>query len=165
VKLGMECHHDMDCSDHIRGSYCSLGGICECSPFYVMLNDTVCLPCKSSSMNSLLNKKFSSSMCLFAFHTFGSIIHLDGISFVDSLPHIFRAILSRLERQTEKISPKMLISHFYYFLISPAQLLGNDCIKDEQCSMRVANSGCLEGACRCTEGFLQFRKHTCLVRK
>lgn len=31
--------------------------------------------------------------------------------------------------------------------------------------MRVANSGCLDGACRCTEGFLQFRKHTCLVRE
>lgn len=38
-------------------------------------------------------------------------------------------------------------------------------MKDEQCSMRVANSGCLDGACRCTEGFLQFRKHTCLVRE
>ncbi|CAG9799349.1 unnamed protein product [Chironomus riparius] len=88
IKLGNDCHHDMDCSDHIKGSYCSLGGVCECSPFYVMLNDTVCLS---------------------------------------------------------------------------SQLLGNDCIKDEQCSMRVANSGCLDGACRCTEGFLQFRKHTCLL--
>lgn len=46
VKLGMDCHHDMDCSDHIRGSYCSLGGICECSPFYVQLNDTICLSCE-----------------------------------------------------------------------------------------------------------------------
>lgn len=44
--LGMDCRHDMDCSDHIKGSYCSLGEICECSPFYVMFNETVCLPCK-----------------------------------------------------------------------------------------------------------------------
>lgn len=44
--LGINCRHDMDCSDHIKGSYCSLDSICECSPFYVMFNETTCLPCK-----------------------------------------------------------------------------------------------------------------------
>ncbi|XP_055534597.1 uncharacterized protein LOC129724032 [Wyeomyia smithii] len=44
LKLGAPCQHDMDCTDSVRGSYCTLEGFCECSPFYVRLNETKCLP-------------------------------------------------------------------------------------------------------------------------
>ncbi|XP_050093041.1 serine protease nudel [Anopheles aquasalis] len=77
----------MDCSDSLKGSYCTLEGVCECSPFYVRLNDSTCLP---------------------------------------------------------------------------SQLLESECRLSEQCSMRVANSSCIDGRCQCDGGFLQFRKHTCL---
>lgn len=50
------------------------------------------------------------------------------------------------------------------FIIT-ATLLGYDCLVHEQCSLKVANSSCLDGACRCVDGFLQFRKHTCLGRE
>uniref|UniRef100_A0A336LN87 CSON003693 protein n=1 Tax=Culicoides sonorensis TaxID=179676 RepID=A0A336LN87_CULSO len=87
IYLGAACSHDMDCSDNIKGSYCSLDGVCDCSPFYIRYNNSVCLP---------------------------------------------------------------------------AQLLNNECILSEQCSMRVANSTCINNTCQCIEDFLQFRKHTCL---
>ncbi|XP_035786704.1 uncharacterized protein LOC118463886 isoform X2 [Anopheles albimanus] len=85
--LGDTCQHDMDCSDSLKGSYCTLEGVCECSPFYVRLDDSTCLP---------------------------------------------------------------------------SQLLESECRLSEQCSMRVANSSCIDGRCQCDGGFLQFRKHTCL---
>lgn len=47
-----------------------------------------------------------------------------------------------------------------------AKLLGSHCLLDEQCSKRVAFSRChTDGKCGCSQGYLQYRKHTCLARK
>lgn len=43
VKIGSICNHDMDCSDAIKGSLCSMEGYCECKPFYAQYNETKCV--------------------------------------------------------------------------------------------------------------------------
>lgn len=50
VTLGVDCGHDMECSDHIKDSYCSMQNKCECSPFYVEFNNTLCLQCEFQSL-------------------------------------------------------------------------------------------------------------------
>lgn len=43
IQLGVRCQHDMDCSDSIKNSVCNMEGFCDCSPYFVKLNDSTCL--------------------------------------------------------------------------------------------------------------------------
>lgn len=43
MEIGTPCGHDMDCSDVITGSFCSMAGYCECKPYYAQFNDTTCV--------------------------------------------------------------------------------------------------------------------------
>lgn len=43
LQLGDRCGHDMDCTDSIKSSQCSMAGFCECKPFYAHFNETSCV--------------------------------------------------------------------------------------------------------------------------
>uniref|UniRef100_A0A182Y376 EB domain-containing protein n=1 Tax=Anopheles stephensi TaxID=30069 RepID=A0A182Y376_ANOST len=62
------CQHDMDCSDSVKGSYCTLEGICECSPFYVRLNESSCLPSQllesECSLSEQCSMRVANSSCI-----------------------------------------------------------------------------------------------------
>uniref|UniRef100_A0A9I3EGX0 EB domain-containing protein n=1 Tax=Anopheles dirus TaxID=7168 RepID=A0A9I3EGX0_9DIPT len=66
--LGDTCQHDMDCSDSVKGSYCTLEGTCECSPFYVRLNESSCLPSQllesECSLSEQCSMRVANSSCI-----------------------------------------------------------------------------------------------------
>ena len=47
----------------------------------------------------------------------------------------------------------------------PASLLGFGCSVDEQCSLKVPYSRCLDGVCQCQDNFVPHRRDKCLPRE
>lgn len=64
LELNARCSHDMDCSDSIKGSLCSMAGLCECKPYYARYNDTTCVQGELNGFDerrSVWNDKVNSS--------------------------------------------------------------------------------------------------------
>lgn len=51
------------------------------------------------------------------------------------------------------------------FMTIIAALLGFECFAHSQCSLRVPNSGCIDGSCQCSKGYSPYRRHLCLPRE
>lgn len=65
VLLGDRCGHDMDCTDTIKGSLCSMANQCECKPFYAQYNDTSCVQGKNQQFNDTFEPGQTTTMIIF----------------------------------------------------------------------------------------------------
>lgn len=177
MRLGDECNRDRECEVGIANSHCYLG-YCRCQPFFAGYNGTHCLECKSIEvpfyllLPALFPSHLSTESDVLEHSLYNAKIsktcqgyNLTASNYMTSL--IEKSLRNTLLLFSAKEDDALRDNVRFADILSciAATLLGNDCLVKEQCSLKVANSSCLEGVCRCEEGHLQFRRHTCLGRK
>ncbi|CAG2117042.1 unnamed protein product, partial [Medioppia subpectinata] len=139
LKVNSECKSSLQCLLFIPNSHCDWDArVCTCQPYYILYNETTCLPGPIPTDLKVNSECKSSLQCLL----FIPNSHCDW-------------------------DERVCTCQPYYILYNettclPASLLGFGCSIDSQCTLKVPNSQCLDGICQCKQDFIPLRRDKCL---